>query len=166
MIRRRTRDRKVESSNPGRSGGRIFLSSVNFLCSLIRCPFQPRSTAVARKRHRSFYQKCRWQVTPKRAYTLGPAKSEYADYSAVQAWCGNLPSNELTRHMSGNSRPQSSQLAEPLWADPGLKSGISVRERISTLKKISAGGEQIVEHSSKVPASEEKPPPPEPVGIK
>ena len=30
---------------------------------------------------------------------------------------------------------QSSQLAEPLWADPGLRSGISVRELISTLKK-------------------------------
>ena len=28
---------------------------------------------------------------------------------------------------------QSSQLAEPLWTDPGLKSGISVRELISTL---------------------------------
>ena len=26
---------------------------------------------------------------------------------------------------------QSSQLAEPLWTDPGLKSGISVRELIS-----------------------------------
>ena len=38
-----------------------------------------------------------------------------------------------TRH--GNTQPQSSQLVEPLWTDPGLKSGISVRELISTLKK-------------------------------
>ena len=30
---------------------------------------------------------------------------------------------------------QSSQLAEPLWTDPGQKSGISVCEQISTLKK-------------------------------
>ena len=30
---------------------------------------------------------------------------------------------------------QSSQLAEPLWTDPGLKHGISVREPISTKKK-------------------------------
>ena len=30
---------------------------------------------------------------------------------------------------------QSSQLAEPLWTDPGVKSGISVRKLISTLKK-------------------------------
>ena len=30
---------------------------------------------------------------------------------------------------------QSFQLGEPLWTDPGLKSGTSVRELISTLKK-------------------------------
>ena len=35
----------------------------------------------------------------------------------------------------GNIRPQSSQFAEPLWTDPGMKSGISERELISTLKK-------------------------------
>ena len=33
---------------------------------------------------------------------------------------------------SGNTQPQSSQLAEPLWTDPGLKSGTSVRELIPT----------------------------------
>ena len=32
-------------------------------------------------------------------------------------------------------RSQSSQLAEPPWTDPGLKSGISVGELISTVKK-------------------------------
>ena len=39
---------------------------------------------------------------------------------------------ELTRNSSRNSRSQSSQLAEPLWTDPSLKSGISVHELIST----------------------------------
>ena len=29
-----------------------------------------------------YYQKCRWQVTPIRAYILDPAKSEWADYAA------------------------------------------------------------------------------------
>ena len=53
--------------------------------TLIRCPFHPRFTAVARKRPRSFCQKCRWQVTPKHAYTFDPTKSEWADYTAVQA---------------------------------------------------------------------------------
>ena len=42
---------------------------------------------------------------------------------------------ELTRNSSRNSRSQSSQLAEPLWTGPDLKSGISVRELISAEKK-------------------------------
>ena len=41
----------------------------------------------------------------------------------------------LTRNLSGDLRPQSSQVAEPLWIDPGIKSAISVRELISTSKK-------------------------------
>ena len=45
------------------------------------------------------------------------------------------PKNELIRNSSGNTRLQSSQLAEPPWTDPGVKSGISLRELISTLKK-------------------------------
>ena len=67
----RTRDWKVTGSNPCRSGGRIFFCRVDFLCWLLfRYPFHPRVTAVARKRPRSFCQKCRWQVTAKHAYTL------------------------------------------------------------------------------------------------
>ena len=53
--------------------------------TLIRCPFHPRLTAVARKRPRLFLRKCRWQVTPKHVYTLDQTKSEWADYAAVQA---------------------------------------------------------------------------------
>ena len=34
--------------------------------------------------------------------------------------------NELTRNASENAQPQSFQLAEPLWTDPGLKCGCSV----------------------------------------
>ena len=71
LLERRTRDWKVAGSNPCRSGGIIFFSDVNFLCWLLfRYPFHPRVTAVARKRSRSFCQKCRWQVTAKHAYTL------------------------------------------------------------------------------------------------
>ena len=88
---------------------------------------------------------CRWQVTFKHACTFDPTKSEWADYAAVQAECGNLSGNELTRSSSGNTRSQSSQLAEPLWTDPGLKSEISVRELISIKRKRkiekNAGGE-------------------------
>ena len=52
---------------------------------IIRCPFHPRVTAVARKRPRSFCQKCRWQVTPIYAYTPDPTKGDRTDYAAVQA---------------------------------------------------------------------------------
>ena len=103
--------------------------------TFILCPFHPRVTAVARKRPRSFCQKCRWQVTPKHAHTLDPTKLEWADYAAVQAECGNLLGNKLTRNSSGNTQLKSSQLVEPLWTDPGIRSGISVRDLISTKKK-------------------------------
>ena len=88
----------------------------------------------------------------------GPTKSEWADYAAVQAWCWNLSGNKLTRNLAGNIRQQSSQLAEPLWTDPRLKSGISVLELTSTSKeekkkkrKKGAGGECMVEHSPQNP---------------
>ena len=48
---------------------------------------------------------------------------------------GTLSGNELTRNWSGNTQTQSSQLAEPLWTNPDVKSGISVHKLISTLKK-------------------------------
>ena len=111
----------------------FLLQSQLCMLTLIRCPFHPRVIAVARKRPRSFCQKCRWQVTPKHAYTFDPTMFEWADYAAVQ--CGNLLGNELTRKLSENNRSQSSQLVEPLWTDPGLKSASSVFELISTSKK-------------------------------
>ena len=65
-LERRTRDWKVAGSNPCWNGGRIFFYRVDFLCwPLFRYPFHPRVTAVARKKSRSFCQKCRWQVTAK-----------------------------------------------------------------------------------------------------
>ena len=70
-LEHRTHDWKVAGSNPCWNGGRIFFSRVDFLCWLLfRYPFHPRVTTVARKKSRSFCQKCRWQVTAKHAYTL------------------------------------------------------------------------------------------------
>ena len=138
------------------------------MLTLIWCLFHPRVTAVVLKRPRSFCQKCRWQVTPEHIYDHDLTKSEWADYAAVQAQCGNLSGNDLTCNSSGNTsgndltcnssgntQPHSSQHAELMWTDPGLKSGISVHELISTLKK-SAGGEWMFEHSPKILASVEK----------
>ena len=59
-------------------------------------------------------KKCRWQVTPIHTCTLDPSKLEWADYAAVEAECGNLSGNELTRNLSGNTQSQLSQLAELL----------------------------------------------------
>ena len=111
----------------------FLLQSLLCVLTFIRCPFHPRVTAVARKIPRSISQNCRWQVTPTHAYTLDPAKSERADYAAVQAQCGNLSGNELTCKLSRNTQPVA-QLAEPLWTDPGLRSGMRVCNLISTLK--------------------------------
>ena len=134
------------------------------MLTLIRCPFHPRVTAVARKRPRSFCKKCRWQVTSKHAYTFDLTKSEWADYAAVQAWCGNLLGNELTRNSSRITQPKSSQLAEPLWTDPGLKSRISVRKLISSSKrKKEKKGQMWNEWSNILPKSSQarkKPPSP------
>ena len=70
-LQRRTRDQKVAGSNPCMSDGRIFFSTVNFQCWLLfRYPFHPRVITVARKKTRSFCQKCRWQVTAKHACSL------------------------------------------------------------------------------------------------
>ena len=49
---------------------RIIQTMYTCVQCLFRYPFHPRVTIVARKRSRSFCQKCRWQVTAKHAYTL------------------------------------------------------------------------------------------------
>ena len=61
--------------------------------------------------------------------------------------------NGLTCNSSGNIWQQSSQLAEPLWTDHGLKRGI-VHKLISTLK--STGWEQFIETTPITLTGEEK----------
>ena len=77
--------------------------------------------------------------------------------SSMSKQCLNKGSsgNEYTLVSLRNTQPQSSQLAEPLWTDPDLKSRISVRELISSYikkkkklrEKKSAGWEWMVELS-------------------
>ena len=86
---------------------------------------------MACKRHRLFCQKCSLQVTPKHAYTLDLTKWEWTDCRCPGIMWEPIR-NDLTCNLSW---PQSPQLAEPLWTDPGPKSGISMCELISTLKK-------------------------------
>ena len=103
--------------------------------TLIRRPFHPRRSAEARKRPRSFCQKCKWQVTaeimgvvplvtPKHSYTLNPTSRSgliMLSPHSVETYRGN----ELTRNSSGNARSQTFQFA-------GLKSETYVCELIST----------------------------------
>ena len=85
LVERHTRDPKFATASPGMSGGRIFFSRVFVVVvDSYSMSVPPRVTAVASKTPRSFCQKCRWQVTPKHAYTLDPTKSKRANY-AVQA---------------------------------------------------------------------------------
>ena len=71
-------------------------------------------TKVACKRPQPFCQKCRCQVTPKHACVLDPTKLELVDcavhYPGI-VWEPNQ-GNELTCNSSGNTQPQSPQLAE------------------------------------------------------
>ena len=64
---------------------------------------------------------------------------------------GTLSGIELTRNSSGNTRSQSSQLAETLWTDPDLKNKIGMSELISTLKKKAQAGEMNGRTFSKNP---------------
>ena len=52
---------------------------------------------------------------------------------------GTYPGNELTGSILGNTRPQSSQLAEPLWIDLGVKSGICAPADLNNNKKTGRG---------------------------
>ena len=136
LVKHQTHDWKVVSSNPSRSGERIFFSRVNILCWLlfgvcsipmllqwhVKDPCHSTKSAGGRLR-----LSMRISLTQRSRSGLTMPLSRHK--------CVNLSRNELTRNLSGNIRPQSSQLSEPLWTDPGLKSGISARELISTSKK-------------------------------
>ena len=72
---------------------------------------------------------------------------------------GTVPSR-LSCNSSGNTQSQSSQLAEPLWTDPCLKRGISLRKLISTKKKKKAQtGDELSNILPKFSHSRKKPPP-------
>ena len=98
------------------------------MLTLIQCPFHSLVTAVARKRHRSFCQKCKFQVTPKCTHTPLTLRRKSELTVPFRHGVGTLQGNELIRNLSGKPRPQSSQLAEPLCTDLGLESGTGARE--------------------------------------
>ena len=143
-LERRTRGRKVASSNPGRSGGRIFFSRVNFVCWLL---FHVRFTPVLPQRHVKdpgyFAESAGGKLHLNMHTPLTQRSRSGLTMPLSRHSIGTLSGIELTRNSSGYTRSQSSQLAEPLWTNPGVKSEISVCMLISTKKYFlkSAGGE-------------------------
>ena len=107
--------------------------------TLIRSSFHPRVTAETRKRSRSFCQSAGGRLHLNTHTPLTQRSQSGLTMLPFRHSVGNLTANGLTRNLSGNIRPQSSQPAELLWTDSGINSGIG--ELISTLKKTSAGRE-------------------------
>ena len=118
---------------PGSSCRGIFFSRVNFVYWLL---FGVRSTSVLPQWHVEdpghSAKSAGGRLNLDKHTLLAQRSRSGADYGAAQAYCGSVSGNELARNSSGYTQPQSAQFSEPVWIDPCLKSGISVRELIST----------------------------------
>ena len=70
---------------------------------------------------------------------------------------GTYQGHKFTCNLLGNARPQSSQFAEPLWTDSGLKKwNWCAQTDLHFKKKKSIGEEWIIKPSPQILASEEK----------
>ena len=119
LVRRRTRHRKVASSNPCRSGGRIFFSGVNFVCWLL---LGVRTTPVLPQ----------WHVKdPDHSAKSADGRLHLKGAYTFESTMSRRSVGTRQMNSSGNALSQSSQLAEPLWTDPGLRSSNCVRDLIS-----------------------------------
>ena len=117
-----THDWKVLSSNPSRKGRTFFSSRVNFVCWLLfGVPF----TFVLQQ----------WHIKDPSHCTKSTGGRLHLDmYTPLTQWGWISLTMPMSRHsvgtyhsgkkapiqLTGNTRPQSSSLAEPLWTDPGL----------------------------------------------
>ena len=150
------------TSSPSRSGGRIFFSRVNLVCwllsSISSTPMLPQ-WHVRDPGHSAKSAGGRLHLNTHTPLTHG---SQSGRTMPLSMQCGKISGHEFTRTLSGNTRSQWSHLTKPLLTDPGLKSGISVRNLISTLKKTPknehAGNElsnilQKPSHAMKKPAA-------------
>ena len=119
------------SSNPGKSGGKIFFSRVNFVCWLL---FGVRSTPVLPQ----------WHIKdPSHSAKSAGGRLHLNTHTPLTQRSQSGLIMSLSRHSVGTdletsslatcqwTLSQSSQLAKPLRTDPGIKSGTNVRELIS-----------------------------------
>ena len=115
------------------AAGEFSSPELTFCADSYLASIPPCVTSVACKRPRSFCQVAGY--TQLNMHTLLTQQSQSGLTMLSKHGVGTYQGNELTRNSSGNTQPQSSQLAVPLWTDPNLKSGISGCALISTLKK-------------------------------
>ena len=92
---------------PAGAAGEFSSPGSTFCADSFRYPFHPRVTAVARKRSRSFCQKCKWQVTAKHAYTVTYVALHEVTWSmAVHRICAETAAVSCgTTHASAVSTP-------------------------------------------------------------
>ena len=96
------------------------------MLTLIRCPFHPHVSTVTHKRPRLFFAKSAGGRSHLNTHTPLTQPSRSGLNMLSRHIVGTYQGKKLTRNSLGNTRPQSSQLAELLWTDPGLKSEIGV----------------------------------------
>ena len=116
-LERRTHDGKVASSNPDRSGRRIFFPTVSFLCRLF---FGVRSTPVLQQWHVKDpcpSAKSAGGRLHLNTYIPLTQRSRSGLTMLSRHSVGTYQGMELTRNSSGNTRLQLSQLCAPLWTD-------------------------------------------------
>ena len=126
LVKHWSRDGEVASSRAGRSGGRVFFSRVNFLCwlsfvvhsipTLLQWHIKDPCHSAKSADGRLYLNTC----------TPLAQQSQRGLTMLSKHSVGTYQGNKLTHNSSGKTWPQSSQIAEPLWTDPGLTSGISV----------------------------------------
>ena len=125
------------------------------MLTLIRFPFHPRVTAVARKRPRHSAKSAGGRLQLNTHTPLTQPSRSWLTMPLSRHSVGTYQETSSYATRQENTRPKSFQLVSSLWTDPDVKSGISVRELISTLKKC-AGGKRMVEHSPQILAGEKK----------
>ena len=135
-LEHQTRDRKVASSNPSKSGRRTFSSRVKFVCWLL---FGVRSTPVLPQWHikdPGHSAKSAGGRLHLNMHTPVTHRSRSGLTKPLSRQSARIY-QEMSSHVtpSGSTQSQSSQLAKPLLTDLGLQRWISLHELISTQKK-------------------------------
>ena len=116
-------------------GENFLIKSQLCVLTLIGYAFHPHVTAVAWKDsgHSAESAGGRLHLNMHTPLTQRSRSGLTMPLSRHSVW--DLSGNKLAHNSSGKAWSLSSRLAEPLWIDPGLKSGISVHELITALKK-------------------------------